>query len=305
MLNKPYTLGLVSGKACSLNESHNSAEMLIMGLYDEFKKLNHVEIKLIDITLEQESNTDSFLKALPLLDFLLVRRYTNSSIVKNILLTKRKVRYQTCSFIEHPQSNFDYCFSFLKYKKTDYHIILPYIKKFMNNIPKTPKTILIDDCYENELDMSNQIIEWIHPLIKEGYKIYQLVENESKLKTGIIPLLKSNYQQYMADTAKIETFIQTHPGSYEHSVIDMAGRGTRVFIPNIDKILKRGFYIPLEIIEDLELPTFKNKDDLISLIQEPVDSIFWNSRIHEMTEMKLIVNIIDNYFQRAIDENNI
>jgi len=40
------------------------------------------------------------------------------------------------------------------------------------------------------------------------------------------------YPSYLAETAPFETFLVTHPGSYEHSIIDMAARGSQVFVPS-------------------------------------------------------------------------
>jgi len=298
MKKKTYTLGLVAGDVIpSIDNAKTSAQMLIMGLYNEFDRLDHVNPQLINVT---NDSIDIFLQELQPLDFLLIRRYTQSAIIKNVLSIKKQIKYKTCSFIEHHQDNFDYCFGFLNQKGTDLKITLPYVKKYMSNIEKTHKTILLDDYGNTDADMSDKIIKWIKPLLSDGYVIYQMCKKESDVQNGIIPLLQCDYKNYMNATSKIETFIQTHPGSYEHSVIDMVGRGIRTFIPDNEEKLGRGFYIPVEMVEELKLPTFKNQKELLSLIKKPVDLEFWNSRIHEMTEMKLIVNTIDDYFQRNI-----
>jgi hypothetical protein len=111
----------------------------------------------------------------------------------------------------------------------------------------------------------------------------------------------------MEKTSQIETFILTHPGSYENSVIDMVARGIRVLVPIDQGTFKRydkteGF-VPIEIINDFELGTFKNKEQLINLIKKPIDNSNIEKHISMMTDMKEAVSIIDKTFQEILNKS--
>ena len=157
-------------------------------------------------------------------------------------------------------------------------------------------------------DMSVQIMSWLEKFVDNGYKIYQLTKKGDMPHSEIIePIFKCNYKEYMEKTSEIETFIMTHPGAYENSVIDMAPRGTRVLVPIDQGTFKRydkteGF-IPMEIINDFELGTFKNKEELINLIEKPVDNSKIEKYISMMTDMEEVVSIIDKTFQNILSKN--
>jgi hypothetical protein len=87
-------------------------------------------------------------------------------------------------------------------------------------------------------------------------------------------------------------------GTYEHSVIDMVGRGIRTLIPVSSKS-----FIPQEIVDDLSLPTFTNQEELTKIIKEPINQMEWNNKIKLMTEMDEVVKIIDKTFQTIMKGN--
>ena len=297
-MKKEYSLAIIGGDSTSLENSKNSSEQILSGLSEEFKKLKHVKIKNIRINADIEKNFFCFFKKFESTDFAIINFYTSCNVVKNIYLLKEKIKYKICSFIEHPQKDMDYTFGFLKNKKPDCYIAYPYSKKFMINKKKKEKTILLDDCINNKYDSSKIIGEYTKELVEEGYKIYQLT-NKDTVCDHIEPIFKSNYKEYMEKTSEIETFIQTHPGSYEHSIIDMLARGIRVLVPK-DMNGFKGYFIPKETIEDFNIKTFSKKEDLIELINQYVNIDKLNKNINKMTEMEKIVDIIDEYFKSII-----
>lgn len=297
-MKKSYSLGLIGWRANSLAETNTSGQMLMAGLENEFKLLNHVNLHIIPLKWEMESNINLFFDNLSKLDFLLIRCYTLFPIIQEIQKAKNKIKYQICSFIEHSQKTMDYSFGFLKDRNPNCHIPFPYCKDFMINKPKNTKTILLDNSFIEGDDFSKKISEWIYPLIKENYKIYQLTKKNT-IADFIEPIIECNYKEYMEKTSMIETFIQTHAGSYEHSVVDMVGRGIRTLIPIIDERI----FVPQEIISDLKLPTFTCQQELLDIIKTPINIDLWNSKINKMTEMKKAVRIIDKHFQEVLMEN--
>jgi len=308
---KNYSLALIGGKSNTLANAESSREMLIAGLKYEFKQLKHIKLYHLPITYQQTIHNNLFINNVPKVDFLLIRLYTSSSIIKNIEKIRNKIKYQICSFIEHPQEMMDFSFGYLRNNNPDCYIAFPYSKEFMINKSKTPKTILLDNNIGTRCDISKKISRWLQPLIKENYKIYQLTKKEThksfiKPADFIEPITMCNYKKYMNLTSQIETFIQTHPGSYEHSIIDMVGRGIKTLIPiNQPEFRGIGTFIPSEIVKDLELPTFNTQKELLKLIKTPTNINLWNSKIKKMTEMKQVIQIIDNHFQNILNKNTI
>ena len=143
--------------------------------------------------------------------------------------------------------------------------------------------------------------EYIKDLNPE-YTFYQLTKDGKTVADYIKPIMMGNYQEYMERTAQIETFIQCHRGSYEHSVIDMAARGIRVLIPDHPEW---GIYVNEHLVKHLSLPTFKNYKELVHLIKVPETKLFWDSKINDMTEMKDCVAIIDKHFQEVVKRHAI
>ena len=305
-----YSLCIYGVFSKSTEESLTSLERFSTGLLENFLKLDHVDLKTVDYDWRTELNPETTFDKIPKSDFLLTALY-QLSVLKNPHLAKTKVNYKTATFLE-TKSPWDYSFANLRETSPDHYIPYPCSKKFFKHKEKIKKTILLDD-HNQEIgfgkDISIQIIDWIKELVSEGYKIYQLTKKGDMPYSKIIePIFKCNYKEYMEKTSEIESFILTHPGAYENSVIDMVARGTRVLIPIDQGIFKRydkteGF-IPMEIINDFELGTFKNKEELINLIKKPIDNSNIEKKISMMTDMKDAVSIIDKVFQDIIKNSN-
>ena len=304
-----YSLCLYGLFANSTEESLTSLIRFSTGLLENFSKLNHVDLRVVAYDWKTELNPETTFDKIPKSDFLLTALY-QLSVVKNPHLAKKKVNYKTATFLE-TKSPWDYSFANLRETSPECYIPYPCSKKFFKYKEKIKKTILLDD-HNQEIgfgkDISAQITNWIEELVDEGYKIYQLTKKNDMPHSKIIePIFKCNYKEYMEKTSQIESFILTHPGSYENSVIDMVARGTKVLIAKDQKIFKRydkseGF-VAKEMIEDFDLDTFTNKQELISCIKKPFDNSKTEKYISMMTDMEEVVNIIDKTFQNILSKS--
>lgn len=306
-----YSLCLYGAFPRSIEESLTSLEKFSASLLENFLKLKHVDLRVVDFDWNTEYNPEKTFEKIPKSDFLLTSLYT-LNVVDNGVLAKEKVNYKTVTFLANKMRSWDYSFGHLRENTPDCYIPYPCLKRFFKNEKKIPKTILLDD-HNPEIgfgkDISVQITSWLEGLVDQGYKIYQLTKKDDVPHSKIIkPIFKCNYKEYMEKTSKIESFIMTHPGSYEHSVIDMVARGIRVLVPIDQQMFKRcdnteGF-VPMETIKDFKLATFKNKSELISLIKKPIKNLQLEKHISMMTDMKDAVSIVDQVFQDMIKNNN-
>jgi len=306
-----YSLCLYGKFASSVEESLTSLDRISTALLENFLKLNHIDLRVIDFDWKTEFNPETTFNNIPKKDFLLTSLYMNN-VVTNGHLAKEKVNYKTAIFLENRMPSWDYSFGHLKENPSECHIAYPCSKRFFTYKEKIPKTILLDD-HNQQIgfgkDISVEITNWLTELVDQGYKIYQLTKKNDVPNSKIIePIFKCNYKEYMEKTSQIESFIMTHPGSYEHSVVDMVARGTRVLVPIDQGTFKRydkteGF-VPIEIIKDFELGTFKNKEQLINLIKKPIDNSNLQNHISMMTDMEEAVLTIDRVFQDIITNNN-
>jgi len=301
-----YSLCLFGQFENSVEESTNSLRRYSTGLLEHFLKLNHVDLKVVQFDWKTEHNPEKTFEKIPKCDFLLTTLYT-LNVLNNHHLAKEKVNYKTSTFLEN-KSLWDYSFGNLRESSPDCYIPYPCSKKFFKYKEKIPKTILLDD-HNPEIgfgkDISVEITDWLTELVEQGYKLYQLTKKNDVPNSKIIePIFKCNYKEYMEKTSQIESFIMTHPGAYENSVIDMVPRGIRVLVPIDQGTFKRydkteGF-IPMEIIKDFELGTFKNKEQLINLIKKPIDNSNVEKHISMMTDIEEVVLTIDKVFQDIV-----
>lgn len=274
---------LLTGGVIDIDASVSSRDMLVSGLIYWFSKKDY-EIVTYNVNplINGTQSPEDFLNDLPACDVLLLRLFTASWVVQNVQEIRERLGCKIVSFIEHKQDNMDLSVGFLKSTNPDIHIPFPYIERYMINKQKEKNTILLDGQEENTVCMLKEITDWLSPLANT-YKIYQLGGTPLAEYVEVIP--KSNYKKYMENTAKMEFFIQTHKGSYEHSIIDMAGRGIKVLVyPNL---------VAEEIITGLELPIYRNQEELIKLIE----NIEVKDVLNKMTPMEEIVNLLDERFK--------
>ncbi len=276
-----YKLLLSTGGITDLDKGITSRDMIVSSFYEEFSKIPECELSILDISSE---DVDACVEKAPECDFMLIRLYTASPIIQNIGKFRSKVK-KIVSFIEHPQAGMDYTVGYLKNMNPDLYIPFPYPERYMQDIEKE-KAILLDGQGKGSRCILKEVTEWLEPL--KEYKIYQL--GGTPLADYVELIETTNYKDYMEKTKRMKFFIQTHAGSYEHSVVDMMGRGIEVlmFEPSL---------IPREMTNDLELRTYTNQEELLNLIKNPrkVDVK------HKMTPMKEVTQMLHKRFLEWIE----
>lgn len=277
---------LLTGDTVDIDKGISSRDMLVSGLYYWLSKKEY-EILIYNVNplMNGLQSLESFLNELPGCDVLLVRLYTDSWVVQNIKKIKERLNCKTVSFIEHKQHNMDLTVAFLKSTNPDVYIPFPYVEKYMVSNEKDKGTILLDGQIEGMTEgcVLGLVTKWLKPLAKT-YKIFQLGGKPLADYVELIP--NSNYKSYMESTSRMEFFIQTHSGSYEHSIIDMVGRGIKTLMyPSL---------IPDEMVKDLELPTYKNQEELIDLIK----TVKVEDKLNKMTPMEKVVGLLGERFEK-------
>jgi hypothetical protein len=170
-----------------------------------------------------------------------------------------------------------------------------------SNSQKVPGSILLDHAWlldkNTDRDWCGRLYEWLEPLNDSGRHIAQMQRGGHEVAERFTPWVKilpeTGYPQYLAQSATYETFILTHPGSYEHSIIDMAARGIRVLVPMMEG---KPFCNPT-IVEGLGLRTFSNREELLGLLFSPATP---PPPRECFTDMPEIVAKIDAYCQGCL-----
>jgi len=298
--------------------------MLTYGLEQSFKQMEHITLIESDYFIKTNKNYSGLsmpkldLSKIPNVDFIIIINYHPFFTQENISLLKKKCK-KVISFLEIGElSDFSFMFKNAPFKqdKNKTEIIpAPYISDFYFNIPKESKSILLDHIYLNawknekikHYAWSKRIWNWLEE-IKNEYKIYSLISRSIDLKCGnpknehlkvlpnwIIPIQATDYMDYLEKTQTMETFIITHVGSYNFSVIDMLVRGIKVLSPN--------GAIPKYNIDRFNIPIFNNKIELLKEINTPINKKKWDSQIQKCTDMKKVASIIDNKIQGWLNES--
>jgi len=320
---KKYKLLILGYPVKNKKQINLCFSMLTYGLEQAFKQMGHVTLIESDYFTKTNKNYSGLsmpkldLSKIPNVDFIIVINYHPFFTQENISLLKKKCK-KVISFLEIGElSDFSFMFkntSFKQDKDKTEIISAPYISNFYSNVPKESKSILLDHIYLNawkndkinHYAWSKRIWTWLEE-IKNEYKIYSLISRSIELKCGnpkeehlktlpkwIIPIQATNYIDYLKKTQTMETFIVTHVGSYNFSVIDMLVRGIRVLSP-VEAIPKFN-------IDRFNIPIFNNRIELLRLINAPINKDKWNNQIQKCTGMKKVVSIIDNKIQGWLNE---
>ena len=204
------------------------------------------------------------------------------------------------SFIFHPL--------YFKQKPECCHLLAgPYDEHFYENVPKIPKTILLDhSCWlENQqaikdedrgyvLEKTPSILQWIDEL-KDEYKIYTLLYggNQALYHKKLIPdyviqIEMCDFASYLKQTETMETFVITHKGSYNLSFVDMLVRGIR--------IITYDNFIPKFNIERFNIPLYSDKESFLAEIRKPVNTEFWNNQVQKCSPLSVIAQAFNDYF---------
>lgn len=290
---KPYNLLLLSDRFPStLDGIHYSFQMIAWGLWREFWAMPHVAVRYQSVYDPVDGKPT---------DFILAHYYFGSALNKAVLMRRPSVRHEVLLFMEIPNGPplFDRCFTYLPFPQFGYceQIECPCLLDAIaaHNAPKRPRTVLLDHYWRDHAakgkDFSAKLHEW---LAGTPYEVSQLRRLDNDADFAFPPWVRQipelPYPDYLDATADQETFVLTHIGSYEHSIIDMVARGTRVIIPSIDGVPQA----PRGLVERLNLPTFADRDELLALLSSPVVDPLPPGAL---TDMPQVAARIDAYIQ--------
>ncbi len=305
---KPYRLLFVTcRKPDTPRDIRNSFQMNAWGLWSEFSKLPHVTLTY------QDSEASGFDQ--PPVDFTLFHTYFSAGIFDYIhsirAITSKRVMNITETALPAPVVDYNFTFLSTDWGAPSEQIRFPYPDELINGGPKAekwPKSVLLDHLIRNNpawcpfyACWHERLWEWLKPLSKDRvigqmrggwFDPEDTIPSPNWVQT--LPLLC--YPEYLERTAPYENYVLTHPGTYEHSVIDMVTRGIRVLIPS-----ERGTpFVNPSIVKELKLPTFSTKEEFLSIINSPVDSGDWRKDL--CTPAREIVRRIDSYCQREMQK---
>lgn len=322
MENKEYSIFILGYPVEKPEQISSCFSMLTYGLTKGFEKIPNVKIVTADVIENYNPLTKYFsatlptylVKKIPNVDFIIAINYCaffNTEGQVDYLRTKCK---KVVSFLECP-AKADFCFvlkhTYDKIPIENQYLLSPiYLPEFTHNVPKEPKSILLDHlCLvwmnDKNKEWSRNIWEWLEE-IKDEYKLYCLVDADTAyankgnphevqmkyLPKYITPIFATNYVDYMKKTETMETFIVTHMGSYNFSVVDMISRGIRVFAPYkfVPKINEHLF----------SLSNFKNKEELLTIIKKPIDNDYNNNNIKKCISIDTVAQQMNEVFQKWI-----
>jgi hypothetical protein len=305
---KPYRLLLVSFNTPDTPDGiFFSPQMLAWGLRTEFAKLPHVTLTY--------QNSETPLRE-SVVDFALLHTYFESPIYSNAnmqvlrkMTTRRIVNFMETGW-EQSRSKVDYNFTFLP-PQNDWspseQIPFPCVRELLdgNQQEKLRDSILLDHSWRIALLTSEnwlwckRLYSWLEPL-SASRVIGQLRHSSQEEPTQTIPkwvrqILPSPYPSYLKQTAPYENFIMTHPGTYEHSIIDMVARGIRVLVPKCSRTGRT--FARQTIVDGLGLATFSTQADLLALLANRNDE---EKKIDLCMDIPEIVCRIDKYFQKEL-----
>jgi hypothetical protein len=327
-----YRLRLISERQPETPaQIHSSNQMVAWGLWSELSKFPHITLSHYKAELGWSDTYEEWLTGLremPEADFTLIHSYTPSSILTELGTVRAKTRQHVLWMSEYSYPGVDRCFTFLPCPNAE-QVPLPALLNVLDNslvgVEKYPGSVLLDHAwgwlpgYDNYVGSPpnlwlNRFYDWF-----QGYKgvVGQLesVNNEERSKTVIPDWVKkipnSFFTDYLKLTAHFENYVMTHPGTYEHSIIDMAARGIRVLVPTptVPHYHKDGWAItrggepfaPPDTIERLNLQTFSSKEELLDILKTPAAAIVDRSKF---TDAPALAMKIDTYCQKVLNGCN-
>lgn len=314
---RSYNLLIVTENKPNTSDGiHCSNQMIGWGLWEAFRDYPHVQL---------EYRNANNLTDIPETDFTLVHSYTPGEVFHRLSDLRVKTRQQMMWISEMFCSSFDYCFTFLPQPGCE-QVPLPAPKDLLDasmvGVTKLKGSVLLDhhwswtDGYTINGPNPNlwcaRLYEWLES-IKDWTVIGQMESPNHERISGVpIPswvkrIPNSFYHEYLKATAPYENFIMTHPGSYEHSIVDMAARGIQVLVPTPTvthkhrdgwEVVPGGTpFAPQDTIDRLKLPTFSTREQLLSLLDRSHDGDW---RAYACTDMPEIARQIDAHCKRVL-----
>ncbi len=300
----PYRLLFISEtNPPSPDAIHSSNQMITWGLWTELSKLPHVTLSYYKA--EPDGDVVAWKAGLggERVDFTLVHSYAPSSIFGEMSALRMKTNREVMWISELACSGFDYNFTFLPCHGRGEQMPLPALRNVlaasMEGVEKFPNSVLLDHhwSWQNGYAISPnpnlwcaRLYEWLEPL-KNDIVIGQMESLNHERQSGVpIPdwvrrVPNAFYPEYLRTTAPYENFVMTHPGTYEHSTVDMAARGIRVLVPypTITHRHADGWevvgggdtFAPKDTVNRLLLPTFSSREELFAQLNTPFDGSRW------------------------------
>lgn len=305
-MQKNYSLTILGLIVDKIENSFLSTQRIATSLANNFRKYKNIELKLVNIDIKFINDNNlakEFLKHKILeTDFLLIHTDL-PKIIENINVIKNRIKYKICNFMEDKQ-NLDMSFGYIRKIKPSFYISYPCDKNILIKKIKKKNSVLLDNKY-GEYDISEDLIKWSKKLISKGFEFYQLTKDYKKKYDYIKPIYMSNYSTYLESTSEIENFVLTHPGSYEHSIVDMYARGINVLIPNNQNNFmwpdRSTFFAKKEIVDDLNLYTFSNEEDYINILTNKKENVF---NYHLITDMEDVVKFMNEIFIKIKEKHD-
>lgn len=240
----------------------------------------------------------------PQADIALIHAYTSTPSIVNLEKLKTKVK-KVVWFMEEPiqELEFDhYYFYEKKFEETSHktYVKIPVVKSKYDILPKEPGTILLDHDSFLFANAGSPGHDWTQRIWdffvknKDKYRsIYQLergpVDSDRPKFIKTIPM--QSHQDYLKTTSRFETFICTHAGSYNHTAVDMAVRGTRVIVPESEYFS----FVPRCLVNDLGLKIVFDENDLTKVLDEVPICV---PQLEKATDLDDVVALMDSDFKQ-------
>lgn len=312
---RTYTVGVYGYHVPGLDHVHVSLEMVTLGLMRGFAALPHVRVIPISRGSNWWYNAVAW-SDLPNCDVLVLHdcyaaRGTGRDYDIDFAQLKAAGRIRYAALVlECPSNDVDWSYVYKPAEDPVYNrnltvIAEPCFKEVLRGAtrPKDDCTILLDHniTFHPTADYSAMVYEAVAPFAAAGYRVMQLggglgfEGRESPAPPWVERIPVRPYPEYLAATATAGTFIVTHSGSYNHGIIDMAARGTRV-------IARAGGAggIPPSMITNLELPTYRSTEELRTQLAVPIDHVVWDQRIERCTDWTDFVRVMDTKLQEVL-----
>lgn len=237
----------------------------------------------------------------PEADIALIHAYDSTVAIQQLSEVKRKVK-KVALFMEEAKENlgFDHCYFYNRIcscKKGTY-IKIPLAKEQYHILPKEPGSILLDHDCQLFPDHGVQSHDWTQRIWdflsrnKKYRPIYQLERGNVVHPSFVKKIPIQSHQDYLNATAHMETFICTHAGSYNHSAVDMAVRGSKVIVPMAPGTFHKTF-VPECLIQDLNMTLILNEHQLETALNTPVKN---QSLIDVATDLDDVVSLMNRDF---------
>jgi hypothetical protein len=198
----------------------------------------------------------------------------------------------TASFMEVALHPVDVPFVFFPAHPQGVVIPAPFYAELMPVVSKIPKTVLLDHDWGGKWDWTADILKTLAPLT--GKFDISRIDGTGKIANppGIKRLPHHNFHGYIKATESVETFIVTHAGSYNATVIDMLSRGTRVLSPI--------GHLPEYNLKRFGIPTFSDMKGLTDLLETPYDEKVWGGKRALCTDIRNAVRKMDSIFKERL-----